>query len=81
MEKESFDNLAMDFLLLITFTTSCRQHSNNVIKQSEMIYNSLAVPCHLTTTLKFFNVKKHVETLSVQFTGHALLKMIKVTIL
>ena len=34
-------------------------------------------PCHLATTLKFFNVKKHVETLSVMFTEQAVLKMIK----
>lgn len=38
-------------------------------------------PCHLTATLKLFNMKKQVKTLPVLFRGKVIIKMIKMAIL
>ena len=62
---------------MTAFAKSDRYHTKLPLSSLEIITE----PCHLATTFKFFNVKKHVETLSVMFPEHAIFQMIKMAIL
>ena len=76
--QEKFVKSASNNLLMqISYSFSYNSGSKIITEEQK----TPREPCHLTATLKLFNMKKQMKTLPVLFKGKVIIKMIKMAIL